>query len=35
MDACGVKADLLLHGTLVNIYSGNISESYVGIKDGR
>ena len=27
-------ADLLLHGSLVNVYAGDISESYVGIKDG-
>jgi len=30
-----VEADLLLHGTLVNVYTGNISESYIGIKNGR
>jgi len=35
MESCRVKADLLLHGSLVNVYSGNISESYVGVKDGR
>jgi len=35
MDVCGVEADLLIHGTLVNVYSGNISESYVGVKDGK
>jgi len=30
-----VEADLLIHGNLVNVYSGCISESYVGVKDGR
>jgi len=35
MESCRVKADLLLHGSLVNVYSGNISESYIGVKDGR
>jgi len=35
MDACKVEADLLLHGVLVNVYSENISESYVGVKDGK
>ena len=30
-----VKADLLIHGNLVNVYSGSISESYVGVKNGR
>jgi len=28
-------ADLLIYGNLVNVYSGKISESYIGIKDGR
>jgi len=28
-------ADLLIHGNLVNVYSGNIAESYIGIKDRR
>ena len=29
-----VEMDLLIHGNLVNVYSGDISESYIGIKDG-
>ena len=29
-----VKIDLLIHGNLVNVYSGDISESYIGVKDG-
>jgi len=28
-------ADLLLFGKVVNVYTGSISESYVGIKGGR
>jgi len=35
MSGSDVEADLLLHGNLVNVYSGCISESYVGVKDGR
>ena len=35
MGVSNVKADLLIHGNLVNVYSGCISESYVGLKDGR
>ena len=35
MSRSGVEADLLLHGNLVNVYSGCISESYVGVKNGR
>jgi len=35
MGVCKAEADLLLHGTLVNVYSGNISESYVGVKNGK
>jgi len=35
MSRSDVEADLLLHGNLVNVYSGSISESYVGVKDGR
>ena len=29
-----IEADLLIHGNLVNVYSGSISESYVAVKDG-
>jgi len=29
-----VEMDLLIHGNLVNVYSGDISESYIGVKDG-
>ena len=35
MSSGDVKADLLIHGSLVNVYSGCISESYIGVKDGR
>ncbi len=28
------QADTILHGNLVNVYTGMISESYIGIKDG-
>jgi len=35
MTVSNVEADLLIHGNLVNVYSGEISESYVGVKDGR
>ncbi|MCP8305311.1 MAG: hypothetical protein H3Z50_07615, partial [archaeon] len=26
--------DITLHGNLVNVYAGIISQSYIGIKDG-
>ena len=35
MSRSDAEADLLIHGNLVNVYSGSISESYVGVKDGR
>ncbi|HDM88567.1 MAG TPA: adenine deaminase [Candidatus Bathyarchaeota archaeon] len=35
MSGSDVVADLLIHGNLVNVYSGCISKSYVGVKDGR
>ena len=37
MDVClgSSPADLLLSGNLVNVYTGIISESYIGIKDRR
>jgi len=35
MGVSDVEADLLIHGNLVNVYLGDISESYVGIKDGK
>ncbi|MFQ6096008.1 MAG: amidohydrolase family protein, partial [Candidatus Bathyarchaeia archaeon] len=37
VDVCsGVyPADLLLLGKVVNVYTGSVSESYVGVKDGR
>jgi len=35
MGFSNVEVDLLIHGNLVNVYSGDISESYVGVKDGR
>lgn len=35
MSRSDLEADLLIHGNLVNVYSGCISESYVGVKDGR
>ncbi|MEM3437815.1 MAG: amidohydrolase family protein, partial [Nitrososphaerales archaeon] len=28
------KAEIILHGNLVNVYTGMISESYIGIKNG-
>lgn len=28
-----VRADLVLHGNLANVFSGDILEAYVGIKD--
>jgi len=35
MSLSDVGVDLLIHGNLVNVYSGEISESYVGIKNGK
>ncbi len=35
MAVSNMHADLLIHGNLVNVYSGNITESYIGIKDRR
>lgn len=37
IDAClgASQADLLLFGNLVNVHTGNVSESYIGIKDRR
>ena len=35
MSRSDVEADLLLHGNLVNVYSACVSESYVGVKNGR
>jgi adenine deaminase len=35
MGMVDIVADLLIHGNLVNVYSGDIAESYVGMRDGR
>jgi len=35
MHVSNFEADLLLHGNLVNVYSGCITDSYIGVKDGR
>lgn len=34
MNMLSYKAEIILHGNLVNVYTGTISESYIGIKDG-